>query len=299
MRLSLWTLLRRTYDAWAKDNTTRLGAALAYYTAFSLAPLLVIAIGIAGLVFGEEAARGAVEGQLTALVGPEPAKAVEAMISGARQPAQGVVAVILGAIALLFGASGVFGQLQDALNAIWDVVPRPDRTWGDVVRERFFSVLLVVGTGFLLLVSLLVSAAIALALGVLRAYVPGVETVLPLVNNGVALVVTWLLFALIFKVVPDARVRWKDVWVGAFGTALLFTIGKAALGWYLGRGTFTSTYGAVGALLVVMFWVYYASQILFFGAEFTKVWAERHGARIAPASNAVALPDAPTRRAAG
>lgn len=299
-----WPLLRDTYAGWSADNAARLGAALAYYTAFSLSPLLVIAIGIAGLAFGQEAAQGLVQDELRSLLGTDGASAVEDMIRNARRPASGILALAIGTFMLLFGASGVFGELQNSLNTVWGVQPRPDAGWGAYLKDRFFSFALVLGTGFLLLVSLVLSAALAAATKFVAGRVPAIEVGLPLANVVFSFVVVTVLFALMFKILPDATVHWRDVWVGAAVTAVLFAIGKFALGLYLGRGSFSSSYGAAGSVLVVLLWVYYASQILFFGAEFTKVWANRYGSRVRPEAHAEAVrkpaapaPPPPQRRA--
>lgn len=285
-------LLKDTYAEWSEDKAPRLAAALAYYTVFSIAPLLVIVIAIAGLVFGAEAARGAISQQIQGLVGQTGAEAIEQMIQGASQPSAGIIATVIGVVTLLFGASGVFGALQDALNTIWEVTPRPDMGWMETVKQRFFSFTMVLGTGFLLLVSLVVSAVLSGMLTYFQGALPGVDGLWQVVNFAVGLAVTTLLFGLIFKVVPDAEVAWGDVWIGAAATALLFTIGRMLLGVYLGRSSFGSTYGAAGSLVVVLIWIYYSAQILFMGAEFTQVYANRYGSRVKPAPNALPLTDA-------
>lgn len=285
-------LLKDTYAEWSEDKAPRLAAALAYYTVFSIAPLLVIVIAIAGLVFGAEAARGAISQQIQGLVGQTGAEAIEQMIQGASKPSAGIIATVVGVVTLLFGASGVFGALQDALNTIWEVTPRPDLGWMQMVKQRFFSFTMVLGTGFLLLVSLVVSAVLSGMITYFQGALPGVDGLWQVVNFAIGLVVTTLLFGLIFKVVPDVEVAWSDVWIGAAATALLFTIGRMLLGLYLGRSSFGSTYGAAGSLVVVLIWIYYSAQILFMGAEFTQVYANRYGSRVKPAPNAVPLSDA-------
>jgi membrane protein len=285
-----WDLLKQTYAEWVEDKAPRLGAALAFYSILSFAPLLVIAIAIAGAVFGEEAARGEIVGQIDQLVGHEGAVAIQQMIEHANRPGAGLVAATLGIATLLIGASGAFGQLQDALNTIWEVRPKPGRgVWG-FIRDRFLSFVMVLGTGFLLMTSLVISAAIAGLSKYLTDLLPG-AWIWQVVNQVVSFGVFTLLFALIFKYVPDAKVAWKDVWVGAAVTALLFTIGKFLLGVYLGRGSVGSAYGAAGSLVVLVVWIYYSAQILFFGAELTQVYAKRHGSRIEPADYAERLPE--------
>lgn len=286
---AMFGLLKDTYSEWSTDKAPKLGAALAYYTVFSLAPLLVIAIAIAGFVFGQEAAQGEVVSQLAGLVGQDAAGTIQSMIQNASQTGAGTIATIIGIVTLLFTASGVFGELQDSLNTIWGVQPRPDRgIWG-TVKDRFFSFTMVLGTGFLLLVSLVVSTALS-ALGAwFSGLIPGAEWLWQIVNFAIAFGVTTLLFAAIFKTVPDAEVAWGDVWIGAAATALLFSVGRYLLGLYLGSGSATSVYGAAGSLIVVLLWVYYSAQILFFGAEFTQVYANRFGSKIQPADNAIPL----------
>lgn len=285
-------LLKETYQEWSEDKAPRLAAALAYYTIFSIAPLLVIVIAIAGLALGDDAARGAISQQIQGLVGRTGAEAIEQMIQGASQREAGIVATVIGVVTLLFGASGVFGALQDALNTIWEVAPRPGMGWVETVKQRFFSFTMVLGTGFLLLVSLVVSAVLAGVVKYFQGALPGADVLWQVVNFAVGLAVTTLLFALIFKVVPDAEVGWGDVWIGAAATALLFSIGRLLLGLYLGQSSFGSTYGAAGSLVVVLIWIYYSAQILFMGAEFTQVYANSYGSHVKPAPNAVPLSDA-------
>jgi membrane protein len=286
-----WELTKATFSEWDDDKASRLAAALAYYTAFSLAPLLVIAIGIAGMVFGDEAAQGEIVGQLTGLIGHDGAKLVEQMIAASRQPSRSVTATAIGVAVLLFGASGVFGQLQDALNTIWEVKPRPGRGLRGLLRDRFLSFTMVLGTGFLLLVSLALSALFAALGRLLTSALPLPEVALQVLNTIFSLGLTTLLFALIFKVIPDAKIAWRDVWIGSTITALLFTIGKLGIGLYLGKSTVASSFGAAASLAVLLVWIYYSAQILFLGAEFTQVYATRYGSHIEPARGAVPLTD--------
>jgi membrane protein len=282
------SLLKQTASEWMEDDAPTLGAALAYYTVFSLAPLMTIAIAIAGLFFGKEAAQGQIFDELRVLLGEEGGKAVEEMVQSARaQPTAGLVATIISVIVLLFGASGVFGQLQASLNTIWGVKPKPGRGVLAMIQDRLLSFGFTLVVGFLLLVSLLLTAGIALVADWVGGLMPGSETLAQLLNVVFSLAMITLLFAMIFKFLPDAKIAWRDVWIGAFLTALLFTIGKFALGLYLGKSGVASSYGAAGSLIVLLLWVYYSSQILFFGAEFTQVYANRFGSRVAPADNAV------------
>ena len=277
---ALWNLLKATAAEWSRDEAPRLGAALAYYATFSLAPLLVIAVGISGFVFGREAATGQIVGQIRGLVGLDTATTIQAMIEKSNQPATNVVVSVIGIVALLFGASGVFGELQQSLNKIWDIQPKPDRGVWAAIKDKFFSFSMVLGTGFLLLVSLVMSAALTALSNLIVNFMPGLDVITQLVNFIVSMVVITVLFALIFKYVPDAKISWVDVWVGASVTAFLFTIGKALIGFYIGYSTLSSTYGAAASLAVILLWVYYSAQILFFGAEFTQVYANTYGSRI-------------------
>ncbi|MEY4510872.1 MAG: hypothetical protein RLZZ450_2994 [Pseudomonadota bacterium] len=283
---TLWEILKETGSDWSKDDATRLAAALAYYTVLSIAPLLVVAVSVAGLVFGEEAARGQIAGQLSSVVGPEAGKGIQTLLSNAKSPDDGTIGSIVGIVVLLFGASGVFGELQASMNSIWKVEPKPGLgVWG-WLRARFFSFSMVLGVAFLLLVSLLLSAVLAGIGGAFSNALPGGAWVWEIVNFVVSLGVITVLFALIFKVVPDVEIQWKDVWIGAAVTALLFTLGKFGLGLYLGRASVASPYGAAGSLIVLVIWMYYAAQILFMGAEFTQVYARHRGSRIAPSDHA-------------
>jgi membrane protein len=283
-------LIKDAFNAWLEAKAPRLGAALAFYTVVSLAPLLVFVLWAAALVFGPDAAAGKLAGELEGTVGRPMADALQEMIRNARQPWQGITQTVLGVVMVLFGASGVFVELQDSMNTIWQVTPRPGRgIWG-IVQDRFLSFTMVVGVCFLLLASLMVTAALALLERLWDpSLLPGGIWVWRGVNEGVSFVVVTVLFALILKVLPDAVVRWRDVWIGAAVTALLFTLGKYALGVYLVRGNVTTGYGAAGSLLVVLLWVYYAAQILLFGATLTRAWTLCCGGGVQPTPNAIAL----------
>jgi len=281
-----WSLARETFAEWSEDKAPRLGAAMAFYAVLSLSPFLVIAVGIAGVIYGDDAV-GAVEAQFEAMLGAEAGRAITEVISSAGGTTESWVASLVGLAALLLGASGVFGQLQDALNTIWEVEPRARRGVLAVVRDRFFSFTMVLGTGFLLLVSLVFSAALAAAGAYLEGLVPGGAVLWQAAHALASFAVVTGLFALIYRVVPDAEVAWRDVWIGAAVTALLFVVGKLAIGLYLGRSSIGSAYGAAGTLLVLLVWIYYSTQILFLGAEFTQVYANRHGSRIRPSRGAV------------
>jgi membrane protein len=275
----LWPLLKATYSNWTNDKAPRMGAALAYYTVFSLAPLSIIAIYVAGVLFGAEAAQGAIVAQVQGLVGTESAQAIQTMIHSADRPATGLWSSILGVLALLFGASGVFAELQDALNTIWRVPKAKGSGIWNFIRRRFVSFAMVLGIGFLLLVSLLLSAALSAAAGIWRGYLPLPPAVLQALEFAVSLVVITTLFAMIFKLLPETSISWSDVWTGAALTSLLFTIGKFLIGLYVGRSVSASAYGAAGSLVILILWTYYSAQILYFGAEFTRQYAGRMGSR--------------------
>ncbi len=283
----LWKLLKDTFTAWSNDKVPRHGAALAYYTVLSLVPLLVVIIAMIGLIFGREAAQGHILEQIAALVGPQSANAIKEMIQRASQPSTGIVATVIATATLLLGASGVFAQLQDSLNSIWGVQSKEGRgIWG-LIRDRFMSVGALLGTGFLLLVSLVMSAGLSAFGTWFGGWLPAPEFLLQGLELVISLGVITGLFALMFKALPDAHVAWSDVWVGAALTALLFTIGKFGIGLYLGKSDVGSAYGSAGSLVILLVWVYYSAQILLFGAEFTQVYANAVGSTIVPSENAV------------
>ncbi|HEX7973699.1 MAG TPA: YihY/virulence factor BrkB family protein [Anaerolineales bacterium] len=282
-------LFRQTFAEWSEDKAPRLAAALSYYTIFSLAPLLVIVIAIAGLAFGKSTAQNQIVGQITSLVGKQGADAIQAMIAGASNPKTSLIATIIGFITLILGAAGVFGQLQDSMNTIWEVAPKPGRGIKGILQDRLLSFAVVLVIGFLLLVSLVISTVISAFSQFASGLLPFSGLMPQLINLVVSFIVITLLFALTFKYLPDVSISWRDVWLGAAFTALLFTIGKWLIGLYLGRSAFNSTYGAAGSLVVVLLWIYYSAQILFFGAEFTQVYGKRFGTEIKPNKNAVPL----------
>lgn len=286
---AVWTLLKDTFTAWNDDRAPRLAAALAYYTIFALAPLLIIAIAVAAFFFDEAQVRQNMLSQIGEWVGENGRHAIEAMIEGARKPTTGLIATVVGLLTLAVAAGGFFNQLQDALNTIWGVQPKPGRgIWG-IVRDRFLSFAMVLGSGFLLLASLIISAALSAAGRFVGGDAGSQAWLWQTLNLAVSFGITTLLFAMIFKILPDARVRWRDVWIGAAATAALFSLGRFLIGWYLGQAATESTYGAAGSLVALLIWIYYSTQILFLGAEFTQVYAQAHGAKIQPAANAVAV----------
>jgi membrane protein len=284
-----WTLTRTTINLWLDDNAPRLAASLAFYALLSLAPLIVLAIAIASLQFGEDAAKGQIARELSGIVGADAGKAIQSIVANAKAPRSGLVSTIVGGGVLLFGASGAFVELQSALDTIWGVKPKPGRGLAGVIKDRGFSLALVLCLAFLLMVSLIVSAALSAAGRFFQNSLPGGESLWQVLNLLISLTVTTVLFGLVLKVIPDTIVSWRDVWIGALVTALLFTLGKTLLGFYIGKFGATSAFGAAGSLVALVVWVYYSSQVLFFGAEFTKVYACRFGKPIEPSANAVTI----------
>ncbi|BAY82923.1 putative ribonuclease BN [Calothrix parasitica NIES-267] len=287
----IWRLLKETFKEWNEDKASRLAAALSYYTIFSLAPLLIITIAIAGAVFGDDAARGEVVRQIQGLVGKDGAEVIQTALQNAQRPDTRNIASIISIGVLLFGASNVFAQIQDALNTIWEVKPKPGRSFIQVLRKRFLSFAMVGGVGFLLLVSLIVNAGLAAMVNYFTNLIPGIDWIWQIANFAISFAVITVLFAIIYKFMPDVEIAWSDVWVGSAITSLLFVIGKSLLGLYLGNGSFGSAYGAAGSLVVVLAWINYAAQIIFFGAEFTQVYASKYGSRIVPDENAMRVPE--------
>jgi membrane protein len=283
-------LLKDSYKEFSQDDTFTLGAALSYYTVFSLAPILIIAIAVAGMIFGREAVTGQVYAQMKGFLGSQGADQVQEMIKAAYKPGQSTIATILAIAALIFGATTVFNQLQMSLNKIWEVKPKPKKSYIKYIKNRFLSFGLILGVGFLLLVSLVLNAALVGLSGYLNQVIHGISAVvLNIIENVLSLGMATLLFAMIYKYLPDAKVRWRDVWIGSLFTALLFTLGKFLIGLYIGKTAVGSTYGAAGSIIVVLVWVNYSAQILFFGAEFTQVYAREFGSRIQPTPYAVRL----------
>jgi membrane protein len=287
----LWKVITRAVAGWWGDNVPRLGASLSYYTLFALAPVLVVAIAIAGLVFGPEAVRGEIVVQIRGLVGEQGAVAVQAMLEGASKESESTLATVLGLITLFIGATGAFLELQTALNGIWRVKPKEGGHWlTELLVQRLISFGLVVAVGFLLLVSLLVSAALAALHRYMGYRFPDLAEVWQGANVLVSFGVVTLLFAMVYRVLPDVKLGWRDVWLGAIVTSLLFTIGKFLIGLYLGTSGLASTYGAAGSVVVLLVWVYYSSQIVLLGAEFTRAWVEVNGERRKPMDHATKDP---------
>lgn len=280
------SLIKQTVTEWMEDGALGLSAAMAYYSVFSIAPLLIICISIAGLVLGPDAVRGQLDEQLSGYIGKEAAVAVQSMVQGAAKPAQGWMGAAVGFVVLLVGATGVFGQLQDALNTIWDVKVTRRSGVMAFLHERLLSFGMVLVFGFLLLVSLLLSAVIAALNKYLNSYLGMPAEVWAAATLLASMLLQAVLFATIFKFLPDIHIRWRDVWVGSAVTAALFETGKFGLGFYLGRESTASSYGAAASVILLLLWVYYASCILLFGAEFTQVYSRARGHGTQPARNA-------------
>jgi membrane protein len=273
-----WSALQ----AWWKDDVPRLGASLAYYTLFALAPILLIAIAIAGQVFGKEAVRGQLVGEIDGLLGREAAAAIQTLLQGATRTSTGILATIVGGVTFILTSTGAFLELQTALNTIWRVKPKPGQGLKRFLLNRAQSFGLVLSVGFLLLVSLLISAALSAAADWLERQAPIAPAFWVVANLVVSLGVVTVLFALLFKYLPDVELRWRDVWTGAVATSLLFTVGKFFIGLYIGRSATASSYGAAGSILVLLLWVYYSAQILLLGAEYTRIHTEGQGRRARP-----------------
>jgi membrane protein len=267
----LWSLLRAAFTSWSDHDAPRMGAALAFYTLLSLAPLVILAVALVSVVLGHSTAEGQIIAQVQGMAGQAAAEAVRGMLQTSDKPTANSVATVVGIVTLLFGASGVFGELRSALNAMWDVKPKNSSGLWSLIRERIFSFGMVLAVGFLLLVSLLASAALAALEKFSAAMLPAPPYVLSAINLLISLVGISLLFALIYRYVPETSVRWRDVWVGAMATAFFFTLGKDLLGIYLGRASVGSAYGAAGSLVVLIVWVYYSALIFLFGAELTQL----------------------------
>jgi membrane protein len=288
------SVTKETFRAWRDDKASRMGAALSYYTVFSLAPLLVLVIAVAGMFFGEDAARGRIVAELSGLLGPEAARLVETMISKASEPKAGIIASVVGIATLLLGATGVLMELHDDLDTIWKVAPRPGRGWKGTIRDRLLSFGVVLAFGFLLLASLVLSAGLAALSDRVSAMIPMWVVLAYVLNYGVSILLVTLLMGTIFVLLPDARTAWRDVWVGSFITSLLFHVGKLLIGLYIGKASVASPFGAAGSLAVLLVWIYYTSQVFLLGAEFTRVYATRFGrSPVEPKPGAVFVRSAP------
>ncbi|SDL45685.1 membrane protein [Catalinimonas alkaloidigena] len=288
----LWSLLKETYKEWNDDEPFRQSAVVAYYAIFSLPALMIIIVKLAGYFYGEEAVQGKISGQISQAIGPQAAEGVQDMIANSATEGSTTIAIIIGVATLLFGATGVFYQLQQTLNYIWEVRIDPKSGIKKLVVDRATSLGLIIAIGFLLLISLVLTSALSAFSDWIEQYVPDfLMAVFFVAEFALSFGVVTLLFAIIFKVLPDVEIEWRTVWVGALMTAFLFVVGKFALGIYFGKADPASAYGAAGSVILILLWVSYSCLILFFGAEFTQVYARRYGHRITPSSHAIPMPD--------
>lgn len=281
------SLFKDSLTAWNNDKAPTLAAALAYYSVFSLGPLLLVILSVLGIIFGKNTAQGQIFEQLGGFLGREGASSIEGMIRNANKPTTGIVSLIIGTIMLILGASGIFGQLKGALNDIWGVKAKPGGGVISIFRERFLSLGMLAVICFLLVISLVASASVTAVSTFLKGFLPFSPFILETINFFVSLGVVAFLFSFIFKVLPDIKISWKTVLPGAFITSLLFTLGKTLIGIYIGRSNAATTYGAAGSIVTILLWVYYSAQILFFGAEFIKVYAEKNNIKISPSEYGV------------
>lgn len=288
---NLGFFLKDVFDQWSRDRAMRMGAALSYYTIFSIPPLMIVAIALAGFFFGQEAAEGRIVKEIQGLIGKEGAEAIQGMIRSAKRQDASLIATIIGLGTLLIGASGVFAQLQDSLNSVWGVEPKPDRSWGDMIKERLGSFTMVFGIGFLLMVSLLIDTILTAFTDYFSHLFDSnlIALLLRFTNYGVSFIIITALFGLMYKILPDVKIAWKDVGLGAVVTSLLFVLGKSVIGLYLGNANIGVAYGAAGSLIVIMVWIFYASLIFLFGAEFTQVYTRKYGSRVEPIHGAIVV----------
>jgi membrane protein len=285
---NVWIVLRDSFNGFMDDRGLKLSAALAYYTVFSLAPLLVLIISLLSIFYGQEAVQGQIFSQINGLVGNEAAKQIQDMLKSIELSGKTNVALGVGIVTLLFGATSIFIEIQDSVNLIWRVKAKPAKGWLKLIKDRLLSSSLVLSLGFLLLVSLIINGLILAMSDLLVRFLPGLGVVLvEALNFTVSTVIITALFATIFKVLPDAKIAWKDVRWGAFFTALLFMLGRYLIGLYINTTGTSSTYGAAGSLIVILTWIYYTAAILYFGAEFTQAYANHFGIKIEPAEHAV------------
>ncbi len=292
----IWTLVKDAFSSWLDDYAPSMGAALAYYTMFSIAPLLLIVISAAGLVFGQDAVRGEIFSQLQGLMGDQGAKAVQGLLESVSEPKEGITGAVIGTVLLLIGATTVFVELQDAFDRIWRA-PGKDGNGGlwRLMMSRLLSFGIILGIGFLLMVSLVFSAAIAAMGKWWGPYFANLELVATVVNFFVSFALMTAAFAMLYKFMPRVKIHWRDVWAGAIVTALLFTVGKFLIGLYIGKSAISSGFGAAGSLVVVLVWVYYSAQIFLLGAEFTRVYAHTHGSKKESMPSTMTTGSAPTK----
>ena len=287
---SIWETLKDTFKGFSDHKVMKLSGALAYYTVFSMGPLLIVIISLCGLFLGREAVEGKVFNVLVDFVGTDTASSLQDIIKNAAVGDQSFVAVVIGGVVLLIGATTMFAEIQDSINTIWGLKPRPKRGWLKYLQNRFLSFSVIVSLGFLLLVSLAVTALVEILSDRLQSSFPGISVVLfYIVNLAITLGISTVIFATIFKVLPDAKIKWKDVFAGAFVTAVLFLVGKFGISLYISKTNVGSTYGAAGSLVILLVWVYYSAVILYLGAEFTKAYALKYGSAIHPSAYAVTI----------
>lgn len=284
----IWEVLRNCFKGFSEDKVTKLSASLAYYTVFSLAPLLIVIVFLCSIFFGREAIEGSIYGQMRSFVGRDAAIQLQEIVKNAAISGKGNLAAIIGVITLLVGATTVFAEIQDSINTIWGLKVKPKAGWFKLVKDRLLSFGVIGSLGFLLLVSLGITALVEGLSNSLKAHFPDVTIVLfYIINLIITFGVVTVLFAVIFKVLPDAKIKWRDVWAGSVTTAILFMLGKFAISLYISKSNVGSTYGTAGSLVILLLWIYYSSFILYFGAEFTKAWAVKYGGKIYPSQYAV------------
>jgi membrane protein len=284
----IWNILKKSFTGFSDDRVTTLSSSLAYYTVFSMAPLLIIIISLSGLFLGQQAAQGKIYTQLAKFIGSNTASQLQEMIKNASLTGKSEIAAVIGIVTLLIGATTVFAQIQDSINFIWGLKPKPKKGWLKFLKNRFLSFSVIIGLGFLLLVSLSISALIDGFSNSLKSHFPDVAVVIfYVINVIITLIITTLIFGAIFKVLPDAKIKWKDVIAGAIATAILFMLAKFGISFYISKSNVGSTYGAAGSLVILLLWVYFSAIILYFGAEFTKAYAVEFGSDIYPDNYAV------------
>jgi membrane protein len=284
----IWKVLKDSFNGFSDDKVLKLSAALAYYTVFSIGPLIIVIIYLAGVIYGREAIQGSIFSHIEGLVGADAAQQIQSMIKNAVLNNKGNIAAIIGVVTLVLGATGVFAEIQESVNMIWGLKPKPKKSWLKMIMNRLLSFSVIVSLGFILMVSLILTGLIEALMGRLQAYFPNITIVLVyVVNLVITFTIISTLFAIIFKVLPDAKIKWRDVLTGSMVTAVLFMAGKFAITFYIGSSNIGGTYGAAGSLVVLLLWVYYSSVILYFGAEFTKAYAANFGSPIHPSEYAV------------
>jgi len=285
---NIYTYLKQVFTEFAEDNILKYSASLAYYTVFSLAPVLIVIISICGVLFGKEAIQGHIYGQIKGLVGNDAAVQIQETIKNIHLTGHNIFATIISIIVLLIGATGIFGEVQDSLNKIWGLRIKTKKIWWKLIINRLLSFSLILCIGFVMMVSLLLNALVSAFGTFLARYFSEFSVILvQLTDNVLTFIVTTFLFSLMFKVLPDAKIKWKDVLIGGLITSVFFTLGKLTIGYYLGSSNIASVYGAAGSIMIIMVWVYYSSIILYLGAEFTKVYAKLHGGKIYPNEYAI------------